>query len=133
MPHGFSLYIACICFFRSLVAPAQQPCSVSDTVHFERIFGADKLLTTGADTIYSDHGNRIMYSCWTCDICCLNSKGRLIWRRDLSSVGCHLLAFRKMPANKKGRSGKQNVVIQTSDKRIFILKVKRGKLRQVKW
>lgn len=117
----------------AISAQAQVPCGVNDTLRFDRIFGEDKLLVKGFDTLYLSNGNRIIYSCWTCDICCLNNRDHELWRRDLSALGCRLLGFRKMEVNTKGKDGKQNVFIQTNDKRIFVIKVRNGKLRQVKW
>ena len=121
--------------FGAMSASAQVLCGVKDTVRFDRIFGEDKLLVKGFDTLYISGGKRIIYSCWTCDITCLNSENRELWRRDLSGLGCRLLGFKKMPikANRTGKSEKLHVFIQTNNKRIFVLKVRSGKLKQVKW
>lgn len=120
-----ALFLSCIIFWCT-VSFAQHKCGIEDTTAVPgAIFGPDRLLVTGADTIVTPAGRTLIYSCWQGQITCMNAQGQKLWAKGLSDK---LIYFHPVPGKKiKGC----DVAFQYNDKRIFVLNSKNGRVKPI--
>lgn len=119
------LIFSCIIFW-CIHLPAQYQCGLRDTLPLPgAIFGPDRLLVTGADTLVTPAGRILVYSCRQGQITCTNAKGQKLWADSLPG---RLIYFRLCPGAKiKGG----DVVFQYNDKRLFVLSSKHGRMKLI--
>lgn len=89
-----------------------------------RIFG-----TPDVDKVFKTSNNHfISYSADSCFIVCKNKSGRKKWTINLSELGCELLYFEKI----NGKIKRYDYIFQVSDKRMFGLNSRTGKIKLLK-
>ena len=122
-----ALLITCTLSCTYIAAIAQEDCGLKDYKPMEdAIFGPNKIERYGRDTVETTSKNQIIYSCFDCVIFCKNKEGQIRWTRDLSAIGCHLIAFLNISDSNRQKIKGCDILIQNRDNAIFGINSKNG-------
>jgi hypothetical protein len=135
MTRRHQIFLLLIVFTRTISIGQIYCGDKNEKADFPRIFGADRLLVYGEDTIITDIKEKLIYSCDQCSIICVDNNGSKKWTTDLSEYKCRLISFKtfyKLTSKKEKKYKGCDIILQFSDKKIYGLKSKTGKIKYIK-
>lgn len=121
--------IACCTILWGMPVIAQHKCGMGDTTPVPyAIFGPDRLLVSGRDTIVTPLQRCLVYSCKEDRIVCTSRSNDTLW---ITHVADRLILFKLFYAGAGKKVKGCDVLLQLHDKSLLVLNSKNGKVKPV--
>lgn len=125
-----SRLISCFFILLSCYCASQNCYTDTASTQFERLFGSDRLLVDGKDTLLAAHERVLIYSCSDCSVIC-TKKGKVTWKKSLQNKDCRLICFAHMPVKPSRKTKHCDVLLQLNNKEVYGLASRNGRMKRI--